>query len=729
MAERMKKPTNLGIPTKLLLMNLTIIVMLGGILITIFLSFQKIEQLVTTIIARNVAKVMENTHTGEELLSTFVELITSLFYGQEGGEQASLERLEQITNQLTEEGEYPELRDSLQQFSQNLASLLTTSKRLDSILQNFRGMEDDFLFELEILADLLAEKRETLAREDPNSPEIPQLKQIQALNTGYRDTFLNITMLVTDLQRQKASMISVEAEEPTASKHPIMEQLEFLELRLQTLTSAHSEITEQGEVLKKIVHGYKEAVEQFQQTLSDFQKLLYNVNTAKEQTLATLRAINTQTTQAVKVLQDDINAQIFHSRQIAGSLAGIILLALLLATYSAFRMVKPLKHLAHAARSIAKGNINIHLMQPRSHDEVGSLTREFHTMILYVREMAEIATRISIGDLRTTIVPRSESDILGNAFQRMSAYLNEMAAAATAIAAGDLRQEVQPKAEYDVLGIAFEQMKLLRQTVSQIMNGAERLKKASEELWEISAEMASGSEQTSQQVQVVSENSQQISRGMNDVSTAVEELAASAREISHSANDVMNAITTAVEIAKTTEASMARLTKDSEEIGEIIAVITGITQQTNLLALNATIEAARAGESGKGFAVVASEVKELAQETSHSAGNITQKIEAIQLSSQEVIKAILNLSQVITHAHTLSKTIALAVNEQTAAADEISVNMTDAVRGSDKITRAITGVAEVTQHTSEQAGRVQEASQELTLFAEQLRQLVEKFSI
>ena len=151
-------------------------------------------------------------------------------------------------------------------------------------------MEDDFLFELDILADILAENIEELADVDQDHPEIQQLKQIQALTSGYRDTFLNITMLVTDLQRQKAYIASSEAEEPPVPKHPIREQLEFLELRLQTLVSAQSDVTDQGEGLKKIVQEYKEAVKQFQQTVADFQKLLYKVNTAKGEILATLRA-------------------------------------------------------------------------------------------------------------------------------------------------------------------------------------------------------------------------------------------------------------------------------------------------------------------------------------------------------------------------------------------------------------------------------------------------------
>lgn len=75
-----------------------------------------------------------------------------------------------------------------------------------------------------------------------------------------------------------------------------------------------------------------------------------------------------------------------------------------------------------------------------------------------------------------------------------------------------------------------------------------------------------------------------------------------------------------------------------EKIGNLTSDILGIASKTNLLALNASIEAARAGEAGKGFAVVADEIRQLADNSKETAGNIQQ-------ISESVVAAVITLAE------------------------------------------------------------------------------------
>ena len=263
--------------------------------------------------------------------------------------------------------------------------------------------------------------------------------------------------------------------------------------------------------------------------------------------------------------------------------------------------------------------------------------------------------------------------------------------------------------------------------VDGIVENTHALAGASEELTSVSQQMSAGAEETTAQANLVSAAAEQVSGNTKLVSSSVENLLESIHEIAHSAQDAAAVARQSVEMAATASGTMDELGRSSNQIGQVVKVITNIAEQTNLLALNATIEAARAGDMGKGFAVVANEVKELARETAKATEDIGAKIEAMQLDTKSAVTAIGEITAVIEKIDLLQTKIATAVEEQSVTTNEISRNIGEATSGSTEIAQNIVQVAQAAQSTAEGASNTQLSSQELARTAQGLQRLVDEY--
>ncbi len=172
---------------------------------------------------------------------------------------------------------------------------------------------------------------------------------------------------------------------------------------------------------------------------------------------------------------------------------------------------------------------------------------------------------------------------------------------------------------------------------------------------------------------------------MESVAAGAEEMNASIREIADSmrkSRDEAEAANQRVDEAGTVT---GRLTSLSDSMVEIVSLITGITGQINLLALNASIEAARAGEAGKGFAVVAQEVKNLATQARTATDRIAEDIGGLRATAGEVVATLGTIHEAIGQVNDYVSSIAVAVEQQSAVAGEMSANMNRAAQEAARI--------------------------------------------
>lgn len=367
-----------------------------------------------------------------------------------------------------------------------------------------------------------------------------------------------------------------------------------------------------------------------------------------------------------------------------------------LATYKAW-MAK----IADVAESIARGDLEARLLGADTHSDIGRAALAINQMLditdAFVRESKASLDAASNGRFHRLLIERGLPGTFRQAAKRINAANHQMKRQAASLAA--------------------QQAEIARSSLA--------LKVASTSLEENSQEMTHHAEEASSQASRVAVSANQLTQNMHTLAAATEEMSLTVREIAKNAASASQVASTAVQEAKASNASVSRLGESSLEIGKVVRIITHIAQQTRLLALNATIEAAHAGAAGKGFAVVAGEVKELARETAQATDEISRKIEAIQSDTRAAMASIAQIQRIVDQIYDLQNTIAAAVEQQTATANEMSRNLAEGAEGTSAIASAIEHVARATALTTRGAGSALQAARGLAAMSTDLEALTQ----
>lgn len=351
--------------------------------------------------------------------------------------------------------------------------------------------------------------------------------------------------------------------------------------------------------------------------------------------------------------------------------------------------------------------------------------------------------------------------------------LTEMIGVCQRLSAGDFRQTARQINRNDEFGDMANILTMMREKLNGLMGktskSAEQIAAASEELTASSQQSAQASQQVAVSVTQASDavtcqqqGIEKSTESVRKVAGAVQQLQGEAdRVASHASaaydqavagNSAIEASVAQIRSVETTvgesAATVDKLGQRSQEIGQIVATISGIAEQTNLLALNAAIEAARAGEQGRGFSVVADEVRKLAEQSQEAAQQISLLILGIQSDTSNAVnsmkqgstavadgaKSVENLRATFDHIRNfvdnVSKEVAGMAEAIRGVAEDtqiITKHIAEIDRQGDKVASEMQSVSALSEEQSAAASEIASASDSLARLAQELQGSLQAF--
>lgn len=178
------------------------------------------------------------------------------------------------------------------------------------------------------------------------------------------------------------------------------------------------------------------------------------------------------------------------------------------------------------------------------------------------------------------------------------------------------------------------------------------------------------------------------------------------------------------------------LSHQTQQVGEITAVVNNLAQQSKMLALNASIEAAKAGEAGKGFAVVATEVRNLAEQSEQATLQVQKILEEIRHGAEKAVmvteegtKGVDFGTNLVEQTGDLVRSLSNVIDETAIATEQIEAAIRQESVGIEQITLGMNEINQVTSAFVDSTGQTTEAIDNLALIAKNIKEYIDRYKI
>lgn len=315
----------------------------------------------------------------------------------------------------------------------------------------------------------------------------------------------------------------------------------------------------------------------------------------------------------------------------------------------------------------------------------------------------------------------------------------------SSLAEGDLT--VQATVTEDVTGAIADSVnyavEALRDLVSDVNTTAQQVAAQAQETRATTTQLAEASEHQAQEIRSATDTINEMAQSFDDMakrSSESADVAQNSVEIANRGADMVRQTISGMDNIRDqiqeTSKRIKRLGESSQEIGDIVELINGISEQTNVLALNAAIQAASAGGAGRGFAVVADEVQRLAERATNATRRIEALVQTIQADTSEAVTSMeQTTSQVVSGARLAEdagealESIENVSNDLAGLIQNISKQAQEESKNATRIAQMMNSIRDISIQTTEGTGQTAKSVANLAELVRELRDSVADFKL